>query len=471
MFEDLDRTDWGRLTHAYGGAEAVPGLLRDLAAPDDATREGAGRSLANLLAHQGTRYRASAPAVPFLLEILEASGGRGKAPLTRLILGLATGYRDNLLPFGFDPAVAFAGLEGHDPEALRARDVSGDFDGDPALDALWARDCYEAVAERVDAFAPLTRDEDPEVRMAAVEALAWFPGAAAASLPVVRAAADAAADPVELANATLALGLLGRHDPGRADVPRLLGQLDPDRPEPARVAAALALVAAAGPPAPPEAQAVLLAAVAGARRLESIPWPHPWHVRGPLAQVADALAAARPAPAGPALAALALGAEEAATPARAQLIYALLTLAFPEPTPTALVFDPASPRRPRIVTQDPASLDASQRLAVRAIGRNACWDRVPFVGGDLTDVLWGFGLPSTPSALRAFRGRPPRLRPTPGVLTWTPGLRDSDQPPVGPSGKAGRPVLPRNRAATGVKGLPPIGKAASDLRAVGRQRL
>ncbi len=64
MLDDLERIDWSRLTHAYGSADAVPGMIRALRSPDERTRVKAGRGLSATIFHQGTRFRTSAPALP-----------------------------------------------------------------------------------------------------------------------------------------------------------------------------------------------------------------------------------------------------------------------------------------------------------------------------------------------------------------------------------------------------------------------
>ncbi|MER6916100.1 hypothetical protein ABT354_30890 [Streptomyces sp. NPDC000594] len=63
---ELDRVPWDDLTHAYGPAGDVPELIRALYQGDeDATGE-AIDELFGTIHHQGTVYRASAPAVPFV---------------------------------------------------------------------------------------------------------------------------------------------------------------------------------------------------------------------------------------------------------------------------------------------------------------------------------------------------------------------------------------------------------------------
>src|SRR5262245_2127363 len=98
MLEGLDRVDWGRLTHAYGCADDVPCRIRALASDDTEGRRTAWNDLRATICHQGARYRASAPAVPFLFELLEAPGAQDKGALIGLLEGLAVGYAEWHVP-------------------------------------------------------------------------------------------------------------------------------------------------------------------------------------------------------------------------------------------------------------------------------------------------------------------------------------------------------------------------------------
>ena len=69
MLEGLDAVPWHQLHHAYGRADDVPSLLRDVAIGSETVRERAIDQLFGCLDHQGTVYEASAFAVPFLAEI------------------------------------------------------------------------------------------------------------------------------------------------------------------------------------------------------------------------------------------------------------------------------------------------------------------------------------------------------------------------------------------------------------------
>ncbi len=54
MLEGLDRVDSAWLRHAYGSARDVPGLLRNVASPDQDARDAALEDLWSRLCNQGT---------------------------------------------------------------------------------------------------------------------------------------------------------------------------------------------------------------------------------------------------------------------------------------------------------------------------------------------------------------------------------------------------------------------------------
>ena len=252
MLEGLDRVNWARLTHAYGPASNTPDHIRWLASSRPKERKEAREALYATIFHQGTRYPATAPAVPFLFELLDNPRTPEKSEIVRLLVHLAVGYPEQFLPLGIDPAAAFA-------EAAPAAPAPDD--DSPAADAYWARQAYEAVRRRAGRFRALAGDSDAKTRKAAVFALAWFPAAARSSVPVVRRAARGPGRPDERANAILCLGILGRHLGSSADTRWLQEQLRPDCPYAVRVTAAISLGVLQGRHLPAEALDVLLAAV------------------------------------------------------------------------------------------------------------------------------------------------------------------------------------------------------------------
>jgi hypothetical protein len=256
MLEGLERIDWERLTHAYGPAGEVPGWIRELTSDDAAVRKRAFDVLEGSICHQGSRYRASAPAVPFLFELLESPSAKDRVRLIRLLTNLAIGYPEWHVPLGFDPAQRFAEIEalGGPDEIERIRDAEPEEEEDfePGRDALWQRDAYEVVIGRIVTLQGLSRDEDPDVRAAAVKALAWFPGAAPESVRFVRDALVRETVPKERANALLSLGILARYLNDRSDVPALLACLSPDEAPSVRLSAAISLAVILGKSAPAE---------------------------------------------------------------------------------------------------------------------------------------------------------------------------------------------------------------------------
>ncbi len=74
MFDGLDNIQWDKLEHAYGPADAVPQIIRDLASDDQDKRHRAQDSFITAVFHQETIYSATVRAIPFLIEIVEDEG-------------------------------------------------------------------------------------------------------------------------------------------------------------------------------------------------------------------------------------------------------------------------------------------------------------------------------------------------------------------------------------------------------------
>jgi hypothetical protein len=73
MHETLDDSIFADLDHAYGSAADVPGHLRALASDDlDAARD-ALHELGAAIYHQGSYFSATAPSIPFLIELADAA--------------------------------------------------------------------------------------------------------------------------------------------------------------------------------------------------------------------------------------------------------------------------------------------------------------------------------------------------------------------------------------------------------------
>lgn len=159
MQEDLDAIPWGRLQHALGTAEDVPGYLRDLAFGDDAARRHALDMLYNCICHQGSVDEATAPAVPFLVEMVV---DRDLLPHDERVSVLVF-----LLHIAEDsPSMEGARVDGDLSEELRARSrrlIAG-------VTAI-----RHALIERLDALLALLDEESDAIRAAVAGVAAHFP--------------------------------------------------------------------------------------------------------------------------------------------------------------------------------------------------------------------------------------------------------------------------------------------------------
>lgn len=230
----LDDVDWAELEHAYGTAEDVPDLLRALASESADERDGALHQLYGNIFHQGSRYEASAHAVPFLAALAADPRVRERAGIVYLLGAIAIGYDESHLPGGVDIAEWRAGVErmrtaDPDEELRRMREWVAEardegerrvretrlalYDPEESLRHVDAElGAYDAVRAAVPTLRGLLDDSDPDVRAAAAYTLGWFPEEAAGTLPALRPLLAPGADADVAANAAVSAGLLGGHD-------------------------------------------------------------------------------------------------------------------------------------------------------------------------------------------------------------------------------------------------------------------
>ena len=182
MLNGLDAVPWSTLTHAYGPATDVPETLRRLAAGESEALD----ELFGTIWHQGTVYPATAPTVPFLLELL-ASKKVNLPGLLTLLTSIAGGasylaVHQSLMPRSRRPK----------PEEVEA-------------ELVWVRAARDAVKHGTPHVLALLSDADEEVRAAAVNTLASC-GAARAEASALREAVARESSPVVRASIVVALG-------------------------------------------------------------------------------------------------------------------------------------------------------------------------------------------------------------------------------------------------------------------------
>ncbi|MBG6092632.1 HEAT repeat domain-containing protein [Actinomadura viridis] len=230
----LDDVDWARLEHAYGPAEDVPDLLRALASESASEREKALNELYGNIFHQGSRYEATAHAVPFLAALADDPRVQDRADIVRLLCSIAIGYDEPYLPSGVDIAEWRADVErmrtadpdeelrrieqwvaeATDEGERRVREMRlAVYDPDQSLRHADAElGAYDAVRATVPTLRDLLGAPDPETQAAAAYTLGWFPEEAAGTLPALRSLLKPEVVPGVAANVILSAGLLDGHD-------------------------------------------------------------------------------------------------------------------------------------------------------------------------------------------------------------------------------------------------------------------
>ena len=188
MLSDLDRVPWSGLEHAYGKATDVPGLLRDLASPVEDARGRAVWELRGNIWHQGTVYEATAHAVPFLVEIVDA---RARVP---------SDTRAEVLHLLMDIADGSSYLDVHRP-LIRDETLSADrlahLEEDLVRELRWVADARGAVEAHLGTLLRALDEASPLLQAAGAGIAASFPAKASSHLRRIEELRDAASGPRE----------------------------------------------------------------------------------------------------------------------------------------------------------------------------------------------------------------------------------------------------------------------------------
>jgi HEAT repeat protein len=147
--EELAKIPWETLEHAYGAASNVPDLLRALVSNEADTRNEALEELYGNIWHQGTVYEASAPAVPFLIGLLNTAhiDRGGVLDLLGCLAGGAS-YLDVHGPMNRQRH------ERDNPEHLAALE----------RELKWVRETRSAVLAGLPVYVQLLQDDEAQVR-------------------------------------------------------------------------------------------------------------------------------------------------------------------------------------------------------------------------------------------------------------------------------------------------------------------
>ncbi|MGW2282655.1 HEAT repeat domain-containing protein [Streptomyces sp. NPDC001770] len=149
MINDLDRTDWASLGHAYGAADDVPGWLRDMVSPDPGVRAEAFGNFYSAVLHQGSVYSSTVASVPFLFAMADDPATPDRGEVVTLLLSIGR-------------------------DAVDAEEFNAVIYGEDGEESTIYQDTANLIREHADAFVAYAGDPDPRVRRAAIEGLGLF---------------------------------------------------------------------------------------------------------------------------------------------------------------------------------------------------------------------------------------------------------------------------------------------------------
>lgn len=176
MLDGLDDVPWAELEHAYGAAEDVPGLLRQILVDDPKVRERVMFTLYGNVFHQGSRYPATPYVIPFLIEMCADPSVPGRGDLLRFWGSLITGY------FSIQERPCWG--DGERIHCEEEEDEEGEEEADP--EDAYAQPLHAIYRESLlgfDLLIDLLADEEPGVRLGAAWVLACLPTRADGSAP------------------------------------------------------------------------------------------------------------------------------------------------------------------------------------------------------------------------------------------------------------------------------------------------
>jgi hypothetical protein len=259
ILEKLDTIHWHELSHAYGAADDVPQLLRDVASRKEKKRTRAYRRLYSTLYHQGTIYQASAYAAPFLIELLKDEHVPARHDIIALLVALASGD---------------AYLRHYMESSREEKKQSTEFQEQFAEEVYWAKRTYQAVREGIDTYLTLLTHKKRRLRMSAISILGWFKEDRAKLIPTLSTCLQAETNQLIRSCIVFSLGQLVEY--GSEQYGRLVLLLTGGEIELVRIAAAMALVHRERDHTPTRAIEVLFRAVEQHRTWEDVYAKLPW---------------------------------------------------------------------------------------------------------------------------------------------------------------------------------------------------
>ncbi|SCO90321.1 uncharacterized protein FRV6_14449 [Fusarium oxysporum] len=164
----LDSIDWSQFSHAYGPADNVPRLLKDLQSTDPKVYKTAFDKCWSNIYHQGSRYSASVEAVPFLYALIDSPATKDHESLLYLIVSLAIDHPDWAIPNGIAIQNWEKGIAEIEKPEYRDRATQG-------------FKAYQTVEQGLSSIVRFLDEDSASMRANAAHALAFFPLQSAAS--------------------------------------------------------------------------------------------------------------------------------------------------------------------------------------------------------------------------------------------------------------------------------------------------
>ncbi|PNP76107.1 hypothetical protein FNYG_10665 [Fusarium nygamai] len=157
----IDSIDWSKLNHAYGPADDVPHILRELQSTNPDVYKTALDSCWSNIYHQGTRYSASVATIPFLYALLDSQATKDREIILFLIVNLAIGDPDWAVPNGIN-------IQEWEERIASMEPPNRGY-------ALHERKAYEAVEMGLSSMIRCLDEDSASLRANAAHALAFFP--------------------------------------------------------------------------------------------------------------------------------------------------------------------------------------------------------------------------------------------------------------------------------------------------------
>ncbi|WP_346533197.1 hypothetical protein [Micromonospora sp. DPT] len=223
--------DWSSVSHAYGPATEVPGLLRAIRSGSQEVRQRAYSDLVELLVDQGAQFEASATVAPYLIEIVADPAAPDRFAACQVLATIAVGDESSWLNDPVDPSWRRSEVKRRAQMSLKeleeehrawinsapnekARDERaraatwGDVEGERDAER-WAMEAYDAVRAGVPVYVRALEAPDKAVRLYAAYLLAWFPEDVETISPALTRLIREEPNPIVAATACVAAGLAG----------------------------------------------------------------------------------------------------------------------------------------------------------------------------------------------------------------------------------------------------------------------